>query len=101
MAGRAFGTAQPGCGDGTSVRDLTQGLRAPLQKATGYSPIAYVQLLRIEEAKRRLEQTAAPVDQIAWDVGYQDAAAFRRLFKRVARVTPGSYRRKFTAPASA
>lgn len=71
------------------------------KKATGYSPIAYVQLLRIEEAKRRLEQTAAPVDQIAWDVGYQDAAAFRRLFKRVARVTPGSYRRKFTAPASA
>ena len=31
-------------------------------KATGYSPIAYVQHTRVEEAKRRLERTSAPVD---------------------------------------
>lgn len=68
-------------------------------RATGYSPIDYVQRVRIEEAKRRLEQTNAPIDQISWEVGYEDAAAFRRLFKRIAQITPGAYRRKFSIPA--
>jgi len=67
-------------------------------KATGYSPIAYVQQLRIEEAKRQLERTAAPIDEISWNVGYEDPAFFRRLFKRITRITPGAYRRKFRLP---
>jgi transcriptional regulator GlxA family with amidase domain len=40
--------------------------------ATGYSPIAYVQHVRVEEAKRRLERTAEPVDEISYAVGYED-----------------------------
>lgn len=68
------------------------------KSATGYSPIDYVQRVRVEEAKRRLEQSDIPIDQISWDVGYEDAAAFRRLFKRIARLTPGAYRRKFSMP---
>jgi transcriptional regulator GlxA family with amidase domain len=67
-------------------------------KATGYSPIAYVQHLRIEDAKRRLERTNASIDQISWSVGYEDAASFRRLFKRITGITPGDYRRKFSVP---
>jgi transcriptional regulator GlxA family with amidase domain len=67
-------------------------------KATGYSPIAYVQCLRIEDAKRRLERTNASIDQISWSVGYEDAASFRRLFKRITGITPGDYRRKFSVP---
>jgi transcriptional regulator GlxA family with amidase domain len=67
-------------------------------KATGFAPIAYVQHLRIEEAKRQLERTSAPIDEISWAVGYADPAFFRRLFKRVTRVTPGAYRRKFRLP---
>jgi transcriptional regulator GlxA family with amidase domain len=63
--------------------------------ATGYSPIAYVQRLRIEDAKRRLERTTAPIDEISWQVGYEDPAFFRRLFKRTVGLTPGDYRRKF------
>ena len=68
------------------------------RQATGYSPISYVQRIRIEEAKRRLERTDTSIDQISWNVGYEDAAAFRRLFKRIARITPGVYRRKFKMP---
>ena len=41
--------------------------------ATGLAPIAYVQRLRIEDAKRRLERTDASVDEISWRVGYEDA----------------------------
>ncbi len=66
--------------------------------ATGLSPIAYVQRLRIEDAKRRLERTESPVDEISWQVGYEDPAFFRRLFKRVAGVSPGAYRKRFKIP---
>ncbi len=67
-------------------------------KATGHTPISYVQLLRVEEAKRRLERTNAPIEKISWIVGYEDPAYFRRLFKRVTNLTPGAYRRKFNLP---
>ena len=67
-------------------------------QATGYSPIAYVQQLRVHEAKRRLERTEEAVDEISWKVGYEDPAFFRRLFKRVTGITPGAYRRKFQIP---
>jgi transcriptional regulator GlxA family with amidase domain len=66
--------------------------------ATGLSPIAYVQRLRVEDAKRRLERTTVPVDEISWQVGYEEPAFFRRLFKRVTGVTPGAYRRRFEIP---
>ncbi len=66
--------------------------------ATGLSPIAYVQRLRVEDAKRRLERTEASVDEISWQVGYEEPAFFRRLFKRVTGLTPGTYRRRFRIP---
>lgn len=73
-------------------------LKRRFRQSTGYSPIQYVQRLRIEDAKRRLEATDAPVDQIGWQVGYEDPAFFRRLFKRITRMTPSEYRRKFQIP---
>lgn len=66
--------------------------------ATGHAPLAYVQQLRIEEAKRRLERTADPIEEIGWRVGYEDPAFFRRLFRRVTGVAPGHYRRQFQIP---
>ena len=66
--------------------------------ATGLTPIAYVQRLRIEDAKRRLERTDAPIDEISWQVGYEDPAFFRRLFKRTTGLAPGAYRKRFRIP---
>lgn len=66
--------------------------------ATGLTPIAYVQRLRIEEAKRRLERTDAAVDEVSWRVGYEDPAFFRRLFKRTTGMAPGAYRKRFRIP---
>ena len=63
--------------------------------ATGYSPIDYVQALRIEEAKQMLEATSDSIDEIAAVAGYEDSTSFRRLFKRLTGVTPGHYRRRF------
>jgi transcriptional regulator GlxA family with amidase domain len=69
--------------------------------ATGYAPLDYAQRLRVEDAKRRLERTEAPVEEISWKVGYEDPAFFRRLFKRTTGLAPGAYRRKFRMPSFA
>jgi len=67
-------------------------------QATGLAPLAYVQRLRVEDAKRRLERTEASVDEVSWKVGYEDPAFFRRLFKRTTGLAPGDYRRRFRIP---
>jgi transcriptional regulator GlxA family with amidase domain len=79
---------------GLTPRTFKRRFRA----ATGETPISYVQRIRIERAKRALETGSAPIEEISWAVGYEDAASFRRLFKRVAGVTPGEYRRRFQLP---
>lgn len=66
--------------------------------ATGFTPLDYVQRLRIEEAKQILETTDQPVEEIALEVGYGDAVSFRRLFKRLVANTPALYRRRQRAP---
>ncbi|QJR36754.1 GlxA family transcriptional regulator [Gemmatimonas groenlandica] len=66
--------------------------------ATGITPIAYVQRLRMEDAKRRLERTDASIEDVCWRVGYEDAAFFRRLFQRTTGMAPGAYRKRFRIP---
>lgn len=65
------------------------------QASTGYTPIEYVQTVRIEEAKHMLETTATPTDQVGVAVGYSDPTSFRRLFKRMTGITPARYRQRF------
>jgi transcriptional regulator GlxA family with amidase domain len=66
--------------------------------ATRHTPIAYVQRTRIERAKRLLETSDEPIEEISWAVGYEDAASFRRLFKRLTGLAPGAYRQRFQIP---
>jgi transcriptional regulator GlxA family with amidase domain len=68
------------------------------KQATGYTPLAYIQALRIEEAKQLLETGDLAVDRVGREVGYEDTAYFRRLFVRLAGLTPAAYRRKFRIP---
>ncbi|MCG8612570.1 MAG: helix-turn-helix domain-containing protein [Pseudomonadales bacterium] len=65
------------------------------KQATGMSPIEYVHTLRLEEAKQLLESGDAPLEAIAEQVGYEDAAFFGRLFRRKVGVTPIQYRKRF------
>jgi len=64
------------------------------KQATGHAPVAYVQACRIEQARQLLQEGAAPVEDIAWQVGYEDAAFFRRLFRRLTGVAPARYRQR-------
>lgn len=93
-------------GVATPVREMIRrsglserGFARRFQSATGHAPLDYVQRLRVEQAKRRLERTGEPVEEIAWRVGYEDPSAFRRLFQRVAGISPGQYRRQFAQPS--
>lgn len=72
-----------------------RSLERRFARATGHSPIGYVQAVRVEHAKRLLEETDRPVEQISYDIGYDNVAYFRRLFLRRTRLTPAVYRRKF------
>lgn len=65
--------------------------------ATCTSPRVYVQQLRIEAAKRILETDNQTVEQITSAVGYEDPAAFSKLFVKLCGVSPAVYRRKFAA----
>jgi transcriptional regulator GlxA family with amidase domain len=76
---------------GLAVRSFKRRFKS----ATGYTPIDYVQKLRIEEAKHLLVTSVSAVDAIARDIGYEDPTSFRRLFKRQVGVTPGRYRQRF------
>ena len=63
--------------------------------ATGETPLEYLQRLRIESAKRQLEQSGRSSLKVIWSVGYEDASSFRRLFKKHTGVTMEQYRRRF------
>jgi transcriptional regulator GlxA family with amidase domain len=70
-------------------------LKRRFKIATGSSLMDHLQNLRVEEAKRLLESSKLPVDEISFMVGYEDASFFRRLFKRRTGLTPSQYRRMF------
>jgi transcriptional regulator GlxA family with amidase domain len=63
--------------------------------ATGNTPLEYIQRVRVEAAKRDLENTRRPVSEIGTRVGYEDVGSFRKVFSRVTGVSPVEYRRRY------
>lgn len=68
--------------------------------ATGRRPIDHVHRLRIERARDLIEHGDAALDDIGYQVGYEDPAFFRRLFRRTTGLTPAAYRRKYAGIAT-
>jgi len=68
--------------------------------ATGRRPIDHVHELRVEAARHLLEAGAAGVDDVGFEVGYEDPTFFRRLFRRTTGMTPAAYRRKYAGIAA-
>jgi transcriptional regulator GlxA family with amidase domain len=64
--------------------------------ATNENPINYLQRIRVEQAKNKLEKTTESINNIIWSVGYEDISSFRQLFKRFTGLTPKDYRYKFS-----
>lgn len=65
------------------------------KQATGDTPMAFLQKLRIEKAKKMLETSLLPVEDIMQGVGYQDLSSFRKLFLQYTSLTPKNYRERF------
>ena len=91
----------------TGARNVTAGAMAEhagleertflrrFAKATGMKPTEYCQQLRVGKARELLEATAQPINQIAWDVGYEDPGSFRKVFFKVTGLSPSDHRRRF------
>jgi transcriptional regulator GlxA family with amidase domain len=77
---------------GVSPRTLARRFRA----ATDSGVSAYVQQARILLAKKLLETTDQPIEQIRTAAGYLDPAAFRRAFRQAAGISPRQYRTTYT-----
>lgn len=76
----------------TTSRTLNRRFR----EALGCSPKQYIQELRVEGAKRLLENTDLTFEEIVDRVGYADPRSFRRIFERTTKVSPSRYRRMFS-----
>jgi transcriptional regulator GlxA family with amidase domain len=63
----------------------------------GVTPARYVELLRVDTARRRLEESGANVERVAEQCGFGSAETMRRVFLRVLQVSPSAYRGRFRA----
>jgi transcriptional regulator GlxA family with amidase domain len=63
--------------------------------ALGMPPNTYLQSVRIERARKMLEESDYNVDTVMNNIGYEDASSFRRLFKKKTGLTPTEYRNRF------
>lgn len=88
---RPFPLEAPAHRAGMSLRNFVRRFK----QATGDSPLAYLQKLRVAAAKRLLENNHRTMQEISDAVGYQDVAFFRGLFQRHTGVSPSAYRDRF------
>jgi transcriptional regulator GlxA family with amidase domain len=72
-----------------------RNLERRFKKATSNSIIEYVQRVRIEAAKKSLESSRLNVNEVMYNVGYNDMKAFRTTFKKITGISPIEYRNKY------
>ncbi len=65
--------------------------------ATGNSPIEYIQRVRIEAAKRLLENSHLHISELVYQTGYNDLKSFRDVFRKLTGLSPKAYRDKYTS----
>ncbi len=65
------------------------------RSATKNNPLEYLQRVRIESAKKALENTEKHIQSLVYDVGYNDLKTFRNIFRRITGLSPQEYRRKY------
>jgi transcriptional regulator GlxA family with amidase domain len=78
---------------GMSLRNFKRRFR----RATGDSPLSYLQRFRVEAAKRQFENTHQSISEICYQVGYEDLPFFRGIFKRYVGLSPNEYRKRIQA----
>lgn len=64
-------------------------------KEIGQTPARFIEQLRVEAARRGLEETSNGLDRVAKQYGFGNANTMRRSFLRVLAVAPSDYRERF------
>lgn len=65
------------------------------KKATSNTVIEYIQRVKIEAAKKQLEDGQKNINEVMYEVGYSDAKAFRTTFKKITGLSPVRYKNKY------
>jgi len=72
-----------------------RNLERRFKKATSNSLIEYMQRVKVEAAKKQFENSRKNINEVMYDVGYNDPKAFRTTFKRITGLSPVMYRSKY------
>ena len=64
-------------------------------KATGNTPLEYMQRVKIESAKKAFETNRKTINEVMYEVGYSDVKAFREVFRKITGMSPLEYRGKY------
>jgi transcriptional regulator GlxA family with amidase domain len=64
-------------------------------RETGTPPATYVEEVRLDAARQRLEQGSESLDQVAAATGFINSLNLRRVFERNLQLTPSEYRERF------
>jgi AraC-like DNA-binding protein len=64
------------------------------RKSMGNTPLNYLRTVRMQKAMSVLSESERSLEQIAQEVGYQDAFSFSKVFKRTLGVAPRDFRRQ-------
>jgi len=65
------------------------------KKATSNTPLEYIQRVKIEAAKKRLESSTLNIQEVMYGIGYNDEKAFRNMFRKYTGLSPLEYRNKY------
>ena len=66
------------------------------KRATSNTPIQYLQRVKVEAAKRELENTEQSITEIMLEAGYNDIKSFRQTFKKFSGLSPSEYRTRYS-----
>jgi transcriptional regulator GlxA family with amidase domain len=71
------------------------------KKATNNTPAEYIQRVKVEAAKKQLENSSKNINEVMYQVGYNDVKAFRAVFKKFTGLSPNDYKHKYNRQAAA
>jgi transcriptional regulator GlxA family with amidase domain len=90
-----------------SIDELTEQLaigrrsfERRFRQATHHSALEYIQRIKIEQAKREMENTRKSISEIMHETGYGDAKSFRTIFRKWTGLTPMEYRERYGKKAT-
>lgn len=72
-----------------------RNLERRFKKASGNSPVEYIQRVKVEAAKKSFESSRENINEVMYSVGYSDSKAFRATFRKITGVSPLEYKQRY------